>query len=122
VVEAADIDVIDIAAPNGALRDRHRRGEGRQDGALREAAGAERRRRPSRWWAVEEAGVPNMVWYNYRRVPAISLAKQLMDEGRIGKPFHYRATYLQDWTISPGRAAGRRRAVAAGRRRWPARA
>jgi predicted dehydrogenase len=51
--------------------------------------------------AVEKAGVPNMVWYNYRRVPSISLAKQLVDEGRIGRPFHYRATYLQDWTISP---------------------
>jgi predicted dehydrogenase len=50
--------------------------------------------------AVEEAGVPNLVSFNYRRVPAISLAKQLIDEGRIGQPFHYRATYLQDWTIS----------------------
>ncbi|MAT14886.1 MAG: oxidoreductase [Planctomyces sp.] len=50
--------------------------------------------------AVEEAGVANMVWYNYRRVPAITLAKQLVDEGRIGRPFHYRATYLQDWTIN----------------------
>lgn len=50
--------------------------------------------------AVEDAGVPNMVWYNYRRVPAISLAKQLVDENRIGRPFHYRATYLQDWTIA----------------------
>ena len=52
--------------------------------------------------AVEKAGVPNMVWYNYRRVPAISLAKQIVDEGRVGKPFHYRATYLQDWTINEG--------------------
>jgi predicted dehydrogenase len=50
--------------------------------------------------AVEKAGVPNMVWYNYRRVPAISLARQVVDEGRIGRPFHYRATYLQDWTIA----------------------
>ena len=50
---------------------------------------------------VEKAGVPNMVWFNYRRVPAISLAKQLIDEGRIGRVFHYRAKYLQDWTISP---------------------
>ena len=50
--------------------------------------------------AVERAGVPNMVWFNYRRVPAIALSKQIADEGRIGKPFHYRATYLQDWTIS----------------------
>jgi predicted dehydrogenase len=50
--------------------------------------------------AVEKAGVANMVWFNYRRVPSISLAKQIIDEGRIGRPFHYRATYLQDWTIS----------------------
>jgi myo-inositol 2-dehydrogenase/D-chiro-inositol 1-dehydrogenase len=50
--------------------------------------------------AVERAGVPNMVWYNYRRVPAITLAKQLIDEGRLGRIFHYRAKFLQDWTIS----------------------
>ena len=50
--------------------------------------------------AVEKAGVPNMVWFNYRRVPSIALAKQLVDEGRVGKAFHYRATYLQDWTIA----------------------
>jgi predicted dehydrogenase len=51
--------------------------------------------------AVEKAGKPNMVWFNYRRVPAISLAKKIIDEGRLGKIFHYRAAYLQDWTISP---------------------
>src|SRR5437016_1687616 len=50
--------------------------------------------------AVEKAKVPNMVWYNYRRVPAVTLAKQLVDEGRLGKIFHYRANFLQDWTIS----------------------
>jgi predicted dehydrogenase len=51
--------------------------------------------------AVDKAKVPNMVWYNYRRVPAVTLAKQLIDEGRLGKIFHYRAKFLQDWTISP---------------------
>ena len=50
--------------------------------------------------AVEAAGVPNMVWYNYRRVPAVTLAKQLIDEGKLGQIFHYRAKFLQDWTIS----------------------
>ena len=50
--------------------------------------------------AVEKAGVPNTVWYNYRRVPAVTLAKQLIDAGRLGKIFHYRANFLQDWTIS----------------------
>jgi len=51
--------------------------------------------------AVEKAGVANTVWYNYRRVPAVTLAKQLIDEGRLGRIFHYRAVFLQDWTISP---------------------
>jgi predicted dehydrogenase len=51
--------------------------------------------------AVEKAGVPNMVWYNYRRVPAVTLAKQLIDEGKLGRIFHYRAKFLQDWTINP---------------------
>jgi predicted dehydrogenase len=50
--------------------------------------------------AVEKAGVVNTVWYNYRRVPAVSLAKKLIDEGRLGRIFHYRAEFLQDWTIS----------------------
>ena len=50
--------------------------------------------------AVEKAKVPNMVWYNYRRVPAVSYAKQLVDEGKLGRIFHYRANFLQDWTIS----------------------
>ena len=50
--------------------------------------------------AVEKAGVPNLVSFNYRRVPAVTLAKQLIDQGRLGKIFHYRAVFLQDWTIS----------------------
>jgi len=50
--------------------------------------------------AVEKAGVANMVWYNYRRAPAVTLAKQLIDSGKLGRIFHYRAKFLQDWTIS----------------------
>ncbi|MEM6688727.1 MAG: Gfo/Idh/MocA family oxidoreductase [Planctomycetota bacterium] len=50
--------------------------------------------------AVEKAGVANTVWYNYRRVPAVTMAKQLIDEGKLGRIFHYRANFLQDWTIS----------------------
>jgi predicted dehydrogenase len=50
--------------------------------------------------AVEKAGVPNLVSYNYRRIPAVTLAKQLIEEGRLGRIFHYRAQFLQDWTMS----------------------
>ena len=50
--------------------------------------------------AVEKAGVANTVWYNYRRAPAVSFAKTLIDQGKLGRIFHYRANFLQDWTIS----------------------
>jgi predicted dehydrogenase len=51
--------------------------------------------------AVEAAGVPNLVSFNYRRIPAVTLARQLIAEGRLGRVYHYRANFLQDWTISP---------------------
>lgn len=47
--------------------------------------------------------VSNLVWFNYRRVPAIALAQRLIQEGRIGKPYHYRSTYLQSWGPDPKR-------------------
>ena len=69
--------------------------------------------------AVEKAGVANTVWYNYRRVPAVTLAKNLIDEGKLGRIFHYRANFLQDWTIAEdvpqgGAALWRLDAAAAG--------
>lgn len=51
--------------------------------------------------AAEKAGIKTTVWYNYRRLPAVTLAKQIIDSGKLGKIFHYRANFLQDWTISP---------------------
>ncbi len=102
VVEAADVDVVDICVPNIAHCEialaAARNGKmvlcekplAMDDGEAKRMVEA-----------VEKAGVANMCWFNYRRVPAIALAKQIIDEGRIGRPFHYRATYLQDWTISP---------------------
>ena len=69
--------------------------------------------------AVTDAGVPNMVWYNYRRVPAVTMVKQMVDAGKLGRIFHYRANFLQDWTISEdvpqgGQALWRLDAAAAG--------
>jgi len=51
--------------------------------------------------AVAEAGVINMVCHNYRRAPAVVLAKQMIDNGEIGEIRHYRGTYLQDWVMDP---------------------
>ncbi len=101
LVARDDIDLIDIASPN----DTH------LDIALAAAAagkmvmcekplGRSAAESLQMVEAVEKAGVANMVWYNYRRVPAVTLAKQLIDEGKLGKIFHYRAKFLQDWTIS----------------------
>lgn len=50
--------------------------------------------------AVAKAGVANTVWYNYRRLPAVTLAKKIIESGKLGKIFHYRANFLQDWTIN----------------------
>ncbi len=101
LVERPDIDLIDIASPNDTHAEIAIAAAAAGKMVLcekplgRSAAESERMAA-----AVEKAGVANMVWYNYRRVPAVSLAKQLIDEGRLGKIFHYRAKFLQDWTIS----------------------
>jgi predicted dehydrogenase len=101
LVERADIDLIDIASPNNTHAEIAIAAAGAGKMVLCEkplgfnAAEAERMVA-----AVERAGVPNMVWYNYRRVPAVTLARQLIEEGRLGRIFHYRAKFLQDWTIS----------------------
>jgi predicted dehydrogenase len=51
--------------------------------------------------AVEKAGVVHMICHNYRRAPAVMLAKQLIAEGQLGEIRHYRGTYLQDWIADP---------------------
>lgn len=56
--------------------------------------------------AIEKAGVKNTVWYNYRRIPAVMLAKQIIDSGKLGKIYHYRANFLQDWTINENLTQG----------------
>jgi len=51
--------------------------------------------------AARAAGVASLVFHNYRRVPAVALAKRLIAEGRIGEIHHYRGAYLQDWIVDP---------------------
>ncbi len=51
--------------------------------------------------AVKKAGVIHMVCHNYRRAPAVMLAQQLIADGKLGKIYHYRGTYLQDWIVDP---------------------
>jgi predicted dehydrogenase len=49
-------------------------------------------------------GVRTMVWFNYRRVPAVAYARQLIDEGRLGTVYHYNAAYRQQWGPDTSRA------------------
>lgn len=51
--------------------------------------------------AVERAGVVHMVCHNYRRIPAIALARRMIERGDLGRIHHYRARYLQDWIVDP---------------------
>ena len=102
LVEAPDIDVIDIASPNNTHHEITLAAAAAGKMILCEkplAMNLTQGREMTE--AVDKSGKLNMVWFNYRRVPAISLARQIIEEGRLGKVFHYRATYLQDWTISP---------------------
>jgi predicted dehydrogenase len=96
-----DIDAVDICTPNNLHREiaiaAAEAGKAilcEKPLAMNSAEGEEMCR------AVEKAKVPNIVWYNYRRIPAVTFAKQLIDSGKLGKIFHYRANFLQDWTIS----------------------
>lgn len=102
LVERKDIDLIDICTPNNAHAEIAIAAAAAGKMILCEKPlamnGAEGRQMVE---AVERAGVPNMVWYNYRRVPAVTLAQQLVAQGKLGRIFHYRAKFLQDWTINP---------------------
>jgi myo-inositol 2-dehydrogenase/D-chiro-inositol 1-dehydrogenase len=101
VVERPDIDLVDIASPNDTHAEiaiaAARAGKMVTCEKPLGRTAAEAQAMVS---AVEGAGVANMVWYNYRRVPAVVLLKTLIDEGKLGRIFHYRAQFLQDWTIS----------------------
>lgn len=102
IVERKDIDVVDICTPNNLHAEIALAAAQAGKMILCEKplamTGPEALKMVE---AVEKAKVPNMVWYNYRRVPAVTLAKQLIDKGKLGKIFHYRAKFLQDWTINP---------------------
>ncbi|MBB5663701.1 putative dehydrogenase [Rhizobium leguminosarum] len=102
VVNRADIDVVDICTPNNvhaeiaieaAKAGKHIICEKPLARTVEEArAMAE---------AVKKAGVINMVAFNYRRTPAVALARKYIEDGRIGRILNFRGTYLQDWSADP---------------------
>jgi len=102
VIARNDIDIIDICTPGdshmpiaiaAAAAKKHILCEKPLANTLADAE--------QMWKAAAKAGVIHMVCHNYRRCPAVALAKQLIDAGTIGKIYHYRGTYLQDWIVDP---------------------
>ena len=101
VIERDDVDLIDICVPNNVHAEIALAAAKAGKAILCEKPLALNTAQAEQMVAaVEEAQIPNMVSYNYRRVPAVTLAKKLLDEDRLGRVFHYRAQFLQDWTIS----------------------
>jgi myo-inositol 2-dehydrogenase/D-chiro-inositol 1-dehydrogenase len=101
LIERKDIDVIDIASPNDTHHDiAIAAAKAGKMVMCEKPLGRNAAEAQAMVAAVEAAGVPNTVWYNYRRVPAVTLIKELIDQGKLGRIFHYRAKFLQDWTIS----------------------
>jgi predicted dehydrogenase len=101
LIERKDIDAIDICTPNNLHHDIAIAAAQAGKMVLCEKPLAMNAAEGQKMvQAIEKAGVPHTVWYNYRRVPAVTMAKKLIDEGRLGRIFHYRAVFLQDWTIS----------------------
>jgi len=105
VVERPDIDVVDIAVPNHLHTEIALAAAAAGKIVLCEkplATTVEDARR----MADAVRGRPSMVWFNYRRVAAVELTRQLIDDGRLGDPFHYRGLYLQEWGNDPTRPPG----------------
>ena len=101
LVARDDIDLIDIAAPNDMHHDiAIAAAEAGKMVMCEKPLGRTAAESAEMVAAVEKAGIPNMVWYNYRRIPAVTFAKNLIDAGKLGRIFHYRAQFLQDWTIA----------------------
>ncbi|WP_332629704.1 Gfo/Idh/MocA family protein [Halalkalibacter flavus] len=102
IINNPDIDIVDIVTPNdshaeiaiaAAKAGKHIISE---KPLARNAAEAK-----TMLDAVKEAGVKHMVAFNYRRTPAVALAKKYIEEGAIGKVLNFRGTYLQDWSADP---------------------
>jgi predicted dehydrogenase len=102
VVRRKDIDIVDVSSPGylhcemaveAARAGKHVICEKPLANTLRDAQ--------KMLQAVERTGVKHMIMHNYRKIPAVALAKKLIEDGRIGNVYHYHGAYLQDWIMDP---------------------
>ena len=103
MVQSDDVDVVDVSAPQylhyDVVMEALRAGKHvfcEKPLALSAAQAREM------YELAEKKGVTHYVNHNYRRAPAVRLARRLIDEGRIGRIFHWRGSYLQSWIVDPG--------------------
>ena len=103
VIEDTEIDIVDICTPNDAHSEIAIAAAQLGKAILCEKPLARNLDEAQKMvTAVKRAGVVNMVCHNYRRIPAIALAKQMIQRGELGQRiFHFRARYAQDWIVDP---------------------
>ncbi len=116
LLDRDDVDLIDVVTPNQAHADVviAAAEAGKSVACEKPLAGSlhDARRMLE---AVERAGVEHFVWFNYRAVPAVALARTMLGEGRLGRVYRVRASYLQDWLIdAPDASRWRTRADCGG--------
>jgi len=102
LIERKDIDLIDIATPNYTHKEIAIAAAKAGKNVLCEKPLATNLKDAQEMLkAVESAGVKHMICFNYRKVPAVALAKRMIEEGKLGEIYHFRAVYLQDWLLDP---------------------
>ncbi len=102
LITRGDIDVVDIATPNNTHMEMAIvAAEAGKHVICEKPLAITVEQAEKMYEAVKKNNVLHMIVHNYRFAPAVQLAKRLIDEGKIGKIHHMRATYLQDWILDP---------------------
>ena len=97
-----DIDVVDITVPNNLHHEMVMKAvKAGKNICCEKPLAMSVEQAKEMFAAVKKAGLMHMIWHNYRRAPALALAKRMISEGLIGKIYHVRAVYLQDWIMDP---------------------
>jgi len=102
IMERDDIDLIDICSPGDAHKPQAiAAAEAKKVVFCEKPLANTLKEAEAMLDAVKKNRVIHMLCHNYRRIPAVTLAKQMIEAGEIGDIFHYRGTYLQDWIVDP---------------------
>ena len=102
LIKREDIDIVDICTPNNSHKSIAVAAAKAGKHVICEKPAAMNAREALQMMnTAKKAGIKNMLAFNYRRVPAIGLAKKMISEGRLGKIHHFNAVYYQDWLVDP---------------------